>query len=82
MHLLIDEAITRAEIEKKLRSVGIESADIHLIGPSLEDVFVALTAKYSNNCSPGGESGLTTMTPPPNMSSRAGEARRGTSQAQ
>ena len=49
MHLLVDESITRAEIEKKLLSVGIESAEIHVIGPSLEDVFVALTAKYSNN---------------------------------
>lgn len=49
MHLLVDDSITRAEIEKKLLSVGIESAEIHIIGPSLEDVFVALTAKYSNN---------------------------------
>jgi ABC-type multidrug transport system ATPase subunit len=52
MHLLVDDSITRAEIEKKLLSVGIESAEIHIIGPSLEDVFVALTAKYSNNGSP------------------------------
>ncbi|HEX4667970.1 MAG TPA: ABC transporter ATP-binding protein [Chthoniobacterales bacterium] len=49
MHLLVDDSITRAEIEKKLLSVGIESAEIHVIGPSLEDVFVALTAKYGNN---------------------------------
>jgi ABC-type multidrug transport system ATPase subunit len=49
MHLLLDDSITRAEIEKKLLSVGIESADIHIIGPSLEDVFVALTAKYAND---------------------------------
>ena len=38
----------RADIEKKLRGVGIQSAEIHVIGPSLEDVFVALTAKYAN----------------------------------
>ncbi len=48
MHLLVDDSITRAEIEKKLLGVGIESAEIHVIGPSLEDVFVALTAKYAN----------------------------------
>jgi len=28
--------------------VGIQGADIHVIGPSLEDVFVTLTAKYGN----------------------------------
>jgi ABC-type multidrug transport system ATPase subunit len=49
MHLLVDDAITRAEIEKHLRAVGIESAEVHVIGPSLEDVFVTLTAKYANN---------------------------------
>ena len=48
MHLLVDDAITRTDIEKKLREVGIQSAEIHVIGPSLEDVFVALTAKYGN----------------------------------
>ena len=46
---MVDDAITRAEIEKRLRAVGIESAEVHVIGPSLEDVFVALTAKYANN---------------------------------
>ena len=48
MHLLVDDAITRTDIEKKLLGVGIQSAEIHVIGPSLEDVFVALTAKYAN----------------------------------
>jgi ABC-type multidrug transport system ATPase subunit len=48
MHLLVDDSITRADIEKKLLGVGIQSAEIHVIGPSLEDVFVALTAKYAN----------------------------------
>ncbi|HEY1583029.1 MAG TPA: ABC transporter ATP-binding protein [Chthoniobacterales bacterium] len=48
MHLLVDDAITRAEIEKRLLSVGIQNVEIHPIGPSLEDVFVALTAKYGN----------------------------------
>ena len=48
MHLLVDDFITRAAIEKNLLGVGIQSAEIHVIGPSLEDVFVALTAKYAN----------------------------------
>jgi len=47
MHLLVDENVRRAEIDEKLRSVGIGHADIHEIGPSLEDVFVTLSAKYA-----------------------------------
>jgi ABC-type multidrug transport system ATPase subunit len=47
MHLLVDENVRSAEIEEKLRSVGIEHAEIHEIGPSLEDVFVTLSAKYA-----------------------------------
>jgi ABC-type multidrug transport system ATPase subunit len=47
MHLLVDEKVTRAEIEEKLRSVGIGHAEIHEMGPSLEDVFVTLSAKYA-----------------------------------
>jgi ABC-type multidrug transport system ATPase subunit len=47
MHLLVDENVKRADIDEKLRSVGINSAEIHVIGPSLEDVFVALSAKHS-----------------------------------
>ena len=45
MHLLVDENIKRAEIDEKLRSVGISQTEIHEIGPSLEDVFVTLSAK-------------------------------------
>ena len=45
MHLLVDESVSRAQIEEKLRSVGITHTEIHEIGPSLEDVFVTLTAK-------------------------------------
>jgi ABC-type multidrug transport system ATPase subunit len=52
MHLLVDDSLTSDDIEKKLRSVGIQSADIHVIGPSLEDVFVTLTAKYGNGDQP------------------------------
>ena len=49
MHLLVDEAIKRAEIEEKLRGIGIGNVEVHVIGPSLEDVFVALTAKHAAN---------------------------------
>ncbi|MBV9617848.1 MAG: ABC transporter ATP-binding protein [Verrucomicrobia bacterium] len=45
MHLLVDENIRKADIDEKLRSVGIEQTEIHEIGPSLEDVFVTLSAK-------------------------------------
>src|SRR3989442_235008 len=47
MHLLVDENIRRAEIDEKLSSVGISHSEIHEIGPSLEDVFVTLSAKYA-----------------------------------
>jgi hypothetical protein len=45
--LLVDEKVKRAQIEEKLHSVGISHAEIHEIGPSLEDVFVTLSAKYA-----------------------------------
>jgi ABC-type multidrug transport system ATPase subunit len=45
MHLLVDANISRAQIDEKLRSVGISQTEIHEIGPSLEDVFVTLSAK-------------------------------------
>jgi len=47
MHLLVDEGISQAQIEEKLRNVGISHSDIHEIGPSLEDVFVTLSAKHA-----------------------------------
>jgi ABC-type multidrug transport system ATPase subunit len=47
MHLLVDERLRRDEIEAKMRNVGITQSDIHEMGPSLEDVFVALTAKHA-----------------------------------
>jgi len=47
MHLLVDEDGQRSRIEEKLRSVGIAQSEIHEIGPSLEDVFVTLTAKHA-----------------------------------
>jgi len=47
MHLLVDESVRRDEIDEKLRRVGISHTEIHEIGPSLEDVFVTLSAKYA-----------------------------------
>ena len=47
MHLLVDESVRRAEIDEKLRTVGVSHADIHEIGPSLEDVFVTLSEKHA-----------------------------------
>src|SRR2546430_8807020 len=47
MHLLVDEKVERAQIEEKLHSVGISHAEIHEIGPSLEDVFVTLSEKHA-----------------------------------
>ena len=47
MHLLVDQSLSSAEIEKRLREVGVAHAEIHEIGPSLEDVFVTLTARFA-----------------------------------
>ena len=47
MHLLVDETVRPDDIDAKLRSVGIARPEIHDIGPSLEDVFVTLTAKHA-----------------------------------
>src|SRR5881392_2850732 len=47
MHLLVDENVKRAQIEEQLRKVGIGHLEIHQIGPSLEDVFVELSAKHA-----------------------------------
>ena len=49
MHLLVDENVRRADIEEKLKSVGISQTEIHEIGPSLEDVFVTLSAKEASD---------------------------------
>src|SRR6202165_4306591 len=48
MHLLVDQNLAESEIEAKLHGVGISYAEIHEIGPSLEDVFVTLSAKYAS----------------------------------
>ena len=47
MHLLVDENVKRAQIDEKLRGAGIGHTEIHEIGPSLEDVFVELSAKHA-----------------------------------
>ena len=47
MHLLVEQAMPERAIREQLAKVGIPHADIHPIGPSLEDVFVALTANQN-----------------------------------
>src|SRR6267143_1019609 len=47
MHLLVDESVMREQIDQKLHGVGISHAEIHEIGPSLEDVFVTLSEKHA-----------------------------------
>jgi ABC-type multidrug transport system ATPase subunit len=52
MHLLVDENLSEESIREQLRRVGITHVDIRPIGPSLEDVFVALTASPNENAEP------------------------------
>ncbi len=47
MHLLVDESVKRAQIDEQLRKVGVSHSEIHEMGPSLEDVFVELSAKHA-----------------------------------
>src|SRR5438105_10232128 len=47
MDLLGDESVKRAQIDETLHSAGIGHAEIHEIGPSLEDLFVELSAKHA-----------------------------------
>jgi ABC-type multidrug transport system ATPase subunit len=47
MHLLVDESVKPEQIDEKLHGVGISHAEIHEIGPSLEDVFVTLSEKHA-----------------------------------
>jgi ABC-type multidrug transport system ATPase subunit len=47
MHLLLDEAMPEQSIRDTLAGVGIHELDIRPIAPSLEDVFVALTAQHA-----------------------------------
>jgi len=43
MHLLVDASLPTERLRAELATLGIRDADLHPIGPSLEDVFVALT---------------------------------------
>jgi ABC-type multidrug transport system ATPase subunit len=45
MHLLVDEKMPEETIRAELSRAGITHVEIHPIGPSLEDVFVALTSR-------------------------------------
>ena len=48
MHLLVDVSLTGETIRTELAKMNIARADIRPIAPSLEDVFVALTARDGN----------------------------------
>jgi ABC-2 type transport system ATP-binding protein len=52
MHLLVDQNMTEQTIRGELSRAGIPHAEIHPIGPSLEDVFVALTTRNNGGTSP------------------------------
>src|SRR3954464_4819668 len=43
MHLLVDEELPEQRIREELSRAGVPHVEIHPMGPSLEDVFVALT---------------------------------------
>src|SRR5688572_15325304 len=45
MHLLVESSLSEETIRQSLAQAGIREADIRPIGPSLEDVFVALTTE-------------------------------------
>jgi ABC-type multidrug transport system ATPase subunit len=45
MHLLVDQDLSEQSVREQLARAGIPHAEIHPIGPSLEDVFVALTTE-------------------------------------
>jgi len=45
MHLLVEQGLSEQEIRAELGAVGLHTVDIRPMAPSLEDVFVALTAQ-------------------------------------
>ncbi|MEW6160998.1 MAG: ABC transporter ATP-binding protein, partial [Verrucomicrobiota bacterium] len=45
MHLLVEASLKEDLLRDRLAAVGIQQAEIRPIAPSLEDVFVALTAR-------------------------------------
>lgn len=52
MHLLVERRITEQQIHELLARVNIQQADIRPIAPSLEDVFVTLTAEQLEGVRP------------------------------
>jgi ABC-type multidrug transport system ATPase subunit len=54
MHLLVDDAVSGSAIASRLAEIGIHNADVRPIAPSLEDVFVTLTASQGNGRNGGG----------------------------
>jgi ABC-type multidrug transport system ATPase subunit len=56
MHLLVDEQLSEENVRAQLVAIGITDVDIHPIGPSLEDVFVALTANRNSGQKKEGNS--------------------------
>ncbi|MHB8519717.1 MAG: ABC transporter ATP-binding protein [Limisphaerales bacterium] len=48
MHLLVEAELSEQAIQRRLLEVGIHHTDFRPIAPSLEDVFVALTAQHDN----------------------------------
>lgn len=59
MHLLVDESLPEQIIHENLARANIHHVDIRPMGPSLEDVFVALTANQNgeaNKINPGNKS--------------------------
>jgi ABC-type multidrug transport system ATPase subunit len=55
MHLLAEVSVTETQIRHALAEHGIVEADVRPIAPSLEDVFVALTANANERTSAGKE---------------------------
>jgi len=49
MHLLVDEQLPDERIREELSRAGVAHVDIHPMGPSLEDVFVALTTQKNGD---------------------------------
>jgi ABC-type multidrug transport system ATPase subunit len=49
IHLLMDAEQPSESIQKTLAQIGINNVEVSLARPSLEDVFVALTKRYSTN---------------------------------
>jgi ABC-type multidrug transport system ATPase subunit len=45
MHLLVEESLRDERIREELSRAGVPHVDIHPMGPSLEDVFVAVTTQ-------------------------------------